>query len=203
MHFANRFLGYGSLKSDVWLVGPEAGGGETIEKVYERATVWAESGQKETEDLHGYHADLKLSPRADWTKNIQPTWGPLIRVILAFNEKRADTEDVRDFQKCELGRADGENCVLDLSPLPSPSKSHRILDGFGYSWLGTGQEREARLTRPRCDLLRRKLIDISQSLFSSMALQRNPGGNKSRDLDSLNRNGINFGWHPLKIRFSA
>jgi hypothetical protein len=154
LNFANRFLGYGSLKSDVWLIGPEAGGGQTIDEVYERAIVWSQRGEKETDDLHGYHADLLLPVKHDWTRNIQPTWGPLIKIVLAFGGNRADTEDVRDFQKRELGRANGQNCVLDLSPLLSPSQAHWKLAEFGFSWLRTREECEAHLIPPRCDLLR-------------------------------------------------
>lgn len=119
--------------------------------------VWKVRGQKETEDLHDYHAGLKLAPKFDWTRNIQPTWGPLIRVILALKGKRADTEDVREFQKRELGRVDGQNCVLDLSPLLSPSAADCKLAEFGLDWLRTREECAARLVSRRCDLLRKKL----------------------------------------------
>jgi len=172
--FANRFLGYGSLKSNIWLIGPEAGGGQTIGEVYQRASAWAERGKKETEDLHSYHADLQLPPKYDWTRKIQPTWGPLIRVILALDGKRAETEDVRDFQKRELGCTGGQNCVLDLSPLLSPSGSDWKLAEFGFSWLRTREECEARLVPPRCDLLRKRLARYKPSLvlFYGLPQQR-------------------------------
>src|SRR5689334_2746791 len=89
--FANRFLGYGTLDSETWLIGPEPGGGPTIEDVYARASVWSERGRRETEDLQSYHDDLKrklcelsLPADFDWRRNIQPTWGPLIRIILSL-----------------------------------------------------------------------------------------------------------------------
>jgi hypothetical protein len=62
--FASRFLGYGSLESKLWLIGPEAGGGEEIGEVYQRASVWSERGKRETEDLHSFHAALKLPSKA-------------------------------------------------------------------------------------------------------------------------------------------
>jgi hypothetical protein len=37
--FANGFLGYGSLDSSLWLIGPEAGGGESIREVCQRALI--------------------------------------------------------------------------------------------------------------------------------------------------------------------
>jgi hypothetical protein len=168
--------------SNIWLIGPEQGGGWTKDEVYWRASLWSERGKKETEDLQSYHAALKAIAIAnveasdggsragvlklsklDWKRNIQPTWGPLIRVILAFNGERAipDKKDVMDFQKRELGRADGENCVLDLNPLPSPKQS---------KW------NEAHLSL-RCDLLGKKLARHKPSkprlvLFYSLPHQR-------------------------------
>src|SRR5579863_3015872 len=84
--FGSRFLGYGSLQSDFWLIGPEPGGGQSPEEVYRRALLWAERDRKETEDLHGYHDGLKEFG-IDWTTKIQPTWGCLIKIILAFEGK--------------------------------------------------------------------------------------------------------------------
>ena len=128
----------------------EAGGGQTISEVRQRALVWSKRGRKETEDLHGYHADLGLPAKFDSTRNIQATWGPLIRVILAFDGNRADTEDVREFQKHKFGRADGQNSVLDLSQLSSPSMSDWKIRDCGVGWLTTREEFETRLLRPRC-----------------------------------------------------
>jgi hypothetical protein len=154
--FASQFLGYGSLESKLWLIGPEAGGGNDIEEVYDRAQVWARRDRKEIENLHSYHADL--TPKVDWTQKIQRTWGPLIRIILARKDGRIASKDaVIEFQRCELGRAGGENCVLDLSPLPSRSESHWILDKFGFDWLRARPQYEEAVVAPRCALLREKL----------------------------------------------
>jgi hypothetical protein len=153
LDFASHFLGYGSLNSALWLIGPEAGGGPTINEVRQRAVVWSKRGRKETEDLQDYHTDLGI----DWTRKIQPAWGMLIRVILALNEKRAETGDVREFQKLELGRAGGQNSVLDLGQLSSPSTSEWRLHESGIRWLATRNECEARLLPPRCDLIRVRL----------------------------------------------
>src|SRR5208282_3191475 len=119
LNFGNRFLGFGSLNSPVWLIGPEPGGGEDVNEVYLRASLWSKRGMKETEELHGYHAGLGI----DWTGKIQPTWGALIKVLLSFRNRAADKAAVLDFQKNELGKSDGENCVLELCPLSSPSES--------------------------------------------------------------------------------
>ncbi|SRR6266851_8864830 len=119
LDFGNRFLGYGSLNSDFWLIGPEQGGGKDVEEVYRRVSVWSERGKRETEDLHDYHEALGF----DWTQDIQSTWGGLIKVILSFKGKSIDPGSVMAFQRNELGRTDGENCVLDVCPFPSRSNS--------------------------------------------------------------------------------
>ncbi len=172
LDFGNTFLGYGRLDSALWLIGPEAGGGQTINEVHHRASVWSKRGRKETEDLQGYHADLGL----DWTRKIQSCWGSLIRVILEFDEKRAEREDVREFQKRELGRADadGQNSVLDLSQLSSPSTSNWELHEFGFSWLATREEYEGHLLRSRCDLLLARLARYKPRLvlFYGLSHQR-------------------------------
>lgn len=162
LDYANHFLGYGTLNSSLWLIGPEAGGGETIDEVYSRALVWAERGRKETEDLQGYHRDLKLSAKFDWSRKIQPTWGPLIRTILALQRGDADTVDancVRAFQKNELGRHDGENSILDLSQLSSPSMSEWKLGDYRISWLANRAEYQTQILMPRCEVLRQKLAN--------------------------------------------
>jgi hypothetical protein len=165
--FATRFLGYGTLDSKTWLIGPEPGGGPTIEDVYARALVWSERGRAETEDLHSYHDDLKcklrelsLSANFDWRRNIQPTWGPLIRIILSLDHSRTelDTAGVREFQANELGRANGRNCVIDLMPFSSPSQTEWRLAHFGFTWLSSRREYKARLVSSRCDLVRAKLV---------------------------------------------
>lgn len=169
LDFASRFLGYGSLRSGIWLIGPEAGGGKNIDEVYKRALVWSEHGQRETEDLHSYHAALNI----DWTQKINPTWGALIRVILALNgEGEADREKVREFQRHKLGRADGENCVLDLTPLSCPSRAVWKLSEFGFDWLSTREACEARLAGPRCSLLREKLTCYKPNLVLFYGLQQ-------------------------------
>ena len=154
LDYANHFLGYGALNSPLWLIGPEAGGGNAMDGVCKRALVWADRGRKENEDLQCYHKALGL----DWTGKIQPTWGPLIRVILALNGKRADTaKDVREFQRDALGRSDGQNAILDLSQLSSPSRLAWIFNECGITWLRTRGEYEAYMLPPRCDLFQKRL----------------------------------------------
>jgi hypothetical protein len=84
----------------------------------------------------------------------------LIRVILALDGQRADTEDVREYQKGQLGRSvgrsDGHNAILDLSQLSSPSTGDWKVHDCGISWLRTREAYETRMLRPRCDSIKEK-----------------------------------------------
>lgn len=166
LDFANNFLGYGVLNSPLWLIGPEAGGGATIAEVSQRALVWHDRGCMQIEDLQSYHAALGLSANSDWRRNIQPTWGPLIRVILALklNGEIANAREVLEFQRTELGSFGGHNAVLDLSQFSSPSMSDWKPGGLGISWLETRQEYETRILAARRDLLRRVLARYKPKL---------------------------------------
>jgi hypothetical protein len=117
------------------MIGPEAGGGKDLDEVYRRARVWLERGRRETEDLHGYHVAIEIDSTI-WV----PTWGGLIKVMLAFKAQSANSVDkkrVSEFQSSELGKSSGQNAVLDLSQLSSPTTKVWILDQFGFSWLKT------------------------------------------------------------------
>ncbi len=140
------------MKSDLWFVGPEQGGGQDADEVYGRAVLWHERGQRETEDLPQYHEGLRKFG-VDWTYKIQPTWGCLIKIVLSYNGEAADTESVREFQRTRLGRCGGENCLLELSPLASPSESMWKLDELGFS----RAEYESNWIPVRIETLRRRI----------------------------------------------
>jgi hypothetical protein len=165
--FTSRFLGYGSLESKIWLIGPEPGGGATIGDVYTRVVVWSERGRPETDELHSYHDDLKkalaqmrLPANFDWRRNHQPTWGPLIRVVLGLQDPVGEisTEAVKEYQRAKLGSVDGECCALDLLPFSSPSQSDWKLAEFELPWLKTREEYKSHLAERRCGLMRSKLL---------------------------------------------
>lgn len=160
LDYATKFLGYGSLNSPLWLIGPEAGGGGTIQEIQERISVWEKRGRRETEDLQSYHAALSLAEKCDWSRNIQPTWGALIRVVLSMHD--VDTIDravIVEFQKSKLGKLGGQNALLDLSQLSSPSNSGWIFGECGISWLKSREEYEARMLPVRAEILRKKLSE--------------------------------------------
>jgi len=156
--YVNEFLGYGSLESPLWLIGPEAGGGRTSEERSKRLEVWNNRGRQELEDLQGYHAELGLPSRYDWSINIQKTWGSLIRVILAHKEGiTANPEHVRTFQIEELGQTNGSNAVIDLSQLSTPSMKTWHADHCDIAWLADRKTYENCVLLRRCELIREKI----------------------------------------------
>ena len=45
----------------------------------------------------------------------------MIRILLSSDGRTPTTEQVREYQRVSLGRQDGDTCLLELLPLPSPS----------------------------------------------------------------------------------
>jgi hypothetical protein len=157
LDFATRFLGYGSLTAPIWVVGPEAGGGASIDEVHNRAIVWITRGRREIEDLQGYHKALKLPPKCDWEKNEQKTWAALIRIIFAIENKVPGPKDVLRFQIEAFGKADGDYCALDVSQISCPNEKDWQLGPTGISWLQTKKTYKALIFGSRCKLLRSRM----------------------------------------------
>jgi len=122
--YMSQFAGYGNLDGDYWMIGMEEGGGDTIEDIERRVAIWEESGQITLEDLKHYHDKIGVTRWFGSHAKLQPTWNKLIRIIHGIKGLTPTTEDVRTYQKNHLGRLDGETCLAELMPLPSPSISH-------------------------------------------------------------------------------
>jgi hypothetical protein len=137
--YVNTFFGYGNYRGDWWLVGMEEGGGNSEKSVATRLRLWSERGCRPLEDV----AMFSTSPEhGKWfTKRppLQPTWRGLIRLILAAEGRATDADSAREYQGSRLGRADSNNCLLELLPLPSPTVGRWI-----YGAISTLPELETR-----------------------------------------------------------
>lgn len=122
--FIHQFYGYGNYQSDFWLVGMEEGGGNSSEAVARRLTTWDKQGRNELEDVAVYHQALGITKLFRDQPVIQRTWGKLIRVLLNATGHHPTREQIRLFQRDQLGRRNSNHCLLELLPLPSPSTSH-------------------------------------------------------------------------------
>ncbi len=118
--FTTRFFGYGSWAAPIWFVGMEEGGGSTIEETARRIAAWERRGERELEELIGYHRAIGVTRYVEAHAPLQPTWAKMIHVLLAAQNLPSDIETVRTFQMRSLGRDDGASCIVELLPLPSP-----------------------------------------------------------------------------------
>ncbi len=121
--FCQNFFGYGNPKAPVWFIGMEEGGGNTIHEVNNRIEAWDNRGQKAFEDVVDYHVEFGLDECFQPTRpKIQTTWGKLIRAFLVYqNGEDPDLELVRETQRNSWARGDGNQCLTELLPLPSPN----------------------------------------------------------------------------------
>ncbi|KAF3983103.1 MAG: hypothetical protein HFP81_09020 [Methylococcales symbiont of Hymedesmia sp. n. MRB-2018] len=122
--YMDGFWGYGAENAEYWFVGMEEGGGDSFDEINRRIYHWEKRGRNALEDIYGYHVDINITK---WFQNkapLQPTWNWLIRVLLSFKGVIHEKENVRTYQIEQLGRSNGEVCLLELLPLPSPTTSH-------------------------------------------------------------------------------
>lgn len=139
--FADTFLGYGNPAAPYWFVGMEEGGGDTAAEIALRLSVWERRGKRAFEDLAPYSRAVGVGQWFGERPKLQSTWSKLVRLLLSAEGRGCSTEDVRSFQRDELGRPDGDTALTELLPLPSPSTSDWI---YGeHSGLGHLASREA------------------------------------------------------------
>ena len=137
--FMKVFYGYGNLEGDYWFIGMEEGSGPDWEAdVLPRFVQWDSRGQSEIEHLRNFHFDIGI--RNHWESvggnaiKLQFTWKRLIQTILTAKGVPVTHESIGDYQSQHLGTLDGNSCLLELLPLPSPS-----VNGFGYVHLANEQ----------------------------------------------------------------
>lgn len=125
--FMETFYGYGNLNGAFWLIGMEEGGGHSCQDIEARLHAWQTRGKREIEDSAGYHRAFGVTHLFREHPKIQPTWGKLIRLLLAAEGMTSiSAQQVREFQRDAFARSHSNHCVLELLPLPSPSTSHWI-----------------------------------------------------------------------------
>jgi len=122
--YMDGFWGYGATNADYWFVGMEEGGGDSFEEITQRISQWNKRGRNPLEDLYEYHMDINVPKWFQKNAPLQPTWNKLIRVLLVAKGKNPEKEFVRSYQIEQLGRSNGEVCLLELLPLPSPTTNH-------------------------------------------------------------------------------
>lgn len=138
--YIHTFYGYGNYKGDFWFVGKEEGGGRTIDDILRRLSAWSQRECRELEDVCEYHQAFGVKRLFDQRPPIQRTWGKLIRTLLKAKGQEVTSEKVRRYQGQYLAREDGESCLLELLPLPSPKATKWLY--ADYSQLPQLRERQ-------------------------------------------------------------
>jgi len=134
--YCNRFLGFGHWNASIWFIGIEEAGGWKVEEVENRLRVWDGHGRQPLEDAPRFYP---ASGNTFWhgaNAKIQWTWEQLIRVLLLAQGK-ADTDDaILSYQCSQLGATNGETCLMELLPLPSPNARDWNYDQWStLAWL--------------------------------------------------------------------
>ena len=122
-NFMSGFYGSGNLLGDYWFVGMEEGGGNDLDQVTKRLNAWVELGRKELVDIYDFHQKIDYPQYFRNPVRLQRTWMQQARIVLASKGISSSTEDVRAYQRDVIGRKNGETCLLELLPLPSPSSN--------------------------------------------------------------------------------
>ena len=129
--FIANFYGYGNLKSKYWFISLEEGGGKEEQEVIERINSWNLRGKKTVEDCKSFHSSIGINDFFNNSPKFQPVWKRYIRVLqvllknkefLNLNHEEQDSI-ILDYQNNSFANQNGEICLLELRPLPSPKVS--------------------------------------------------------------------------------
>lgn len=132
----DTFYGYGNYQGNYWFIGMEEGGAEDFQDINNRINIWSKRGSHEIEDIAEYHEAIGYGASFQPCAKLDvPVWRTSIRIILSAKGKdNIDLENIRKYQIEELGRKDKETCLLELFPLPSPSRQHWIFNQHSRLW---------------------------------------------------------------------
>lgn len=140
--FIHTFYGHGDYDAPFWFVGMEEGLGRGgVDEVRRRLQTWKERGKRELEDLAEWHLAAGYDRFFTGRASLQPTWNPLMRILLSAEGESITLAVLRNYQKERLGRYGGESCLLELFPLPSPSTGHWLYGKHSHLPELAGRER--------------------------------------------------------------
>lgn len=130
--YASKFLGYGNWDSPIWFVGIEEAGGESEHEVAHRLQTWSQRGERQLEDVHEFYAALENRQWQGEKAVLQRTWAGLIRVLLLARGEIDSYQNIRKYQREQIG----DLCLSELLALPSPSTDQWKYVGWSeLDWL--------------------------------------------------------------------
>jgi len=115
---ARRSFGYGCWNAPYWFIGPEQGQSRhEQDDLTDRLNAWKDFGCRDLDDCRKCHHYLGVNTWHRPTPRLQPTWRPLILLLMVFKGKDSDNEALRRYHRDEWGSLNGETCVIELSGL--------------------------------------------------------------------------------------
>lgn len=119
---ARQCFGYGRWEAPYWFIGPEQGQAPAEnDDLLPRLRAWHGLGRGELNDCRSFHA---LIGEKRWHRELprlQPTWRPLLLLLMTFLGRPTDNESLRRYQRDSWGTLTGEACVIELSGLAAHS----------------------------------------------------------------------------------
>lgn len=129
---ARHWFGYGRWDASYWFVGMEFGGDDDPLS-YESWLHLAGPKHEGLIDCKEHHDEWnrRLGRHfAQWHDDgvppIQDTWGPLIRLLLAFQQRPNADGEVAEYQRESWGRRFGDSALIELSAIHARNMSVRV-----------------------------------------------------------------------------
>jgi hypothetical protein len=156
--YADKFFGFGAWDAKIWFVGMEEGGGWNETDVQRRLDAWDRSNKCELEDAPSFCPASGITRWHGMGARLQETWEQLIRMLLIARNMPDTNESVLNYQMQCLGRKNGETCLIELLPLPSPNVNEwRYAKWSNMFWLKNRETYYTRLLVNRAFYISRKI----------------------------------------------
>ena len=118
---ARQRYGYGRWSAPYWFIGLEEGmARDGTDGLKPRAAAWRRLGGGELNDCRKFHDCLGERRWHGDKPRLQPTWRPLMKMLMTFTGRCVDNASLRDYQRNRWGTLDGETCLIELSGLAAP-----------------------------------------------------------------------------------
>jgi len=158
LEMARQRYGYGRWGAPYWFIGLEEGmAPDKTDGLLQRAKAWRHLGGRELDDCPEFHRCLGETRWHGLKPKLQPTWRPLILLLLTFAGRSTNRESLREYQRDKWGMLNGETCLIELSGLAAPNLS---------------TERDRSFVNDRIDVLREKIRQYSPKLVVMYGLSR-------------------------------
>lgn len=156
--YCATFVGYGQWKAPVWFIGIEEAGGHNEFTLAKHFDTWHVRGRRDLEDAPAFYPNSGNHAWHGGCATLQPTWAQLIRMLLFAQNKPVSPRHLLDYQRSRLGAQDGETCLLELFPLPSPSvATWNYADWSELCWLRNREAYQHKMLDQRITLLRQRI----------------------------------------------